>query len=152
MSKTRFSYTILKDIGFSLLAEGKIIRVRAEGYSMYPTIKPGSVIYIKPLQEEVSSPGDIIAVKRESGFVVHRLLRYIEQEGRKYLVTRGDSIMVEDEPVEYENIAGRVIRVETPEGKTVEAEQLTEKPVNYTLNRMVVWIILQVRRRFKTGA
>ncbi|MGB8492534.1 MAG: signal peptidase I [Bacteroidales bacterium] len=146
MSKNHLSYTILKDIGFSLLAEGKIIRVRAEGYSMYPAIKPGSVIYIKPLQEETSLPGDIIAVKRESGFVVHRCIRNIEKEGKKYIITRGDSIMAEDDPVDYKDIAGTVIRVETPQGKTVEAEKLTKKHVNYALNRLLVRIMLQFRR------
>ena len=51
MSKDRLSHTVLKDIGFMLLAEGKTIRVRAEGYSMYPSIKSGSVIFIKPLEK-----------------------------------------------------------------------------------------------------
>ena len=48
MSKNHLSHTVLKEIGFSLLAEGKTIRVKAEGFSMYPSIKPGSVIFIEP--------------------------------------------------------------------------------------------------------
>ena len=43
------SSDIVKEIGFSLLAEGKIIRIRADGYSMFPAIMPGSVIMIEPL-------------------------------------------------------------------------------------------------------
>jgi hypothetical protein len=69
------NHIIIKDIGFSLLAEGTTIKVRADGYSMYPAIKPGSVVLIEPLPESfLPFPGEIIAWKRESGFVVHRLV------------------------------------------------------------------------------
>ena len=47
----RLSHSVLKEIGFMLLAEGKTLKVKAEGYSMYPSIKPGSVIYIEPFGE-----------------------------------------------------------------------------------------------------
>jgi signal peptidase I len=147
MSKNHLSHTILKEIGFRLLAEGTAIRVKAEGFSMYPYIRPGSVLYIEPVDLDSGLvTGDIIAWKRESGFVVHRLVRIYERENLKYFVTRGDSIMAEDEPVLFGQIAGRVVKVEYPEGNPVPADNYKNKKPNYSFNRSLVWIILQFRR------
>jgi signal peptidase I len=147
MSKNHLSDTILKDIGFRLLAEGKTIRVKAEGYSMFPSIRPGSVLYIEPLENNsVPGPGEIIAWKKESGFVVHRLVSIFEEDNHKYFVTRGDSSLAEDDPMPMEQIAGRVVKVEYPEGKPVPAYYYKSKKPNYSFNRSLLWIILQFRR------
>jgi signal peptidase I len=147
MNKNHLSHNVLKEIGFSLLAEGKTIRVKAEGFSMYPYVKPGSVIFIEPYNKgAVPVPGEIIAWKRDSGFVVHRLVRCYIQKHQKYFVTRGDSIMVEDDPVLFDQIAGKVVKVEKPEGKAVPADSFLNKKPNYSLNRFLVRIISQFYR------
>lgn len=147
MSKDHLSYTILKDIGFRLLAEGKTIRVKAEGISMYPSIKSGSVIFIEPLKQSTELvPGEIIAWKRDSGIVVHRLVSTYISKHQKYYVTRGDSSLAEDEPVLLEQIAGKVVRVENPEGKPVSPEKYINKKPNYSRNRFLVRIISQFYR------
>jgi hypothetical protein len=61
-------------------------------------------------------------------------------------VTRGDSSLVEDEPVLSEQIAGRVIRVENSEGKPVPPEKYINKKPNYSINRFLVRIISQFYR------
>ena len=147
MSKDHLSYTVLKDIGFRLLAEGKTIRVKAEGISMYPSIKSGSVIFIEPFKQgAVPVPGEIIAWKRDSGIVVHRLVSTYKSKMQKYYVTRGDSSLAEDEPVLFEQIAGKVVRVENPEGKPVPPEKYINKKPNYSCNRFLVRIISQFYR------
>jgi signal peptidase I len=147
MNKNNLSHNILKEIGFSLLAEGKTIRVKAEGLSMYPNIKPGSVIFIEPFKEGTEpSPGEIIAWKRDSGFVVHRLIKIYIHKHQKYFVTRGDSIMAEDEPVVFDDIAGKVVKVENPQGKAVRADSFLNKKPNYSFNRFLVRIISQFYR------
>jgi signal peptidase I len=152
MIKDHLSYTILKDIGFRLLAEGKTISVKAEGISMYPSIKSGSVIFIEPLNPDTEPVrGEIIAWKRDSGIVVHRLVSTYITKHQKYYVTRGDSSLAEDEPVLLEQIAGKVVRVENPDGKPVSPEKYINKKPNYNLNRLLVRIISQfyrVRRVF----
>jgi signal peptidase I len=147
MGKDHLSYTVLKDIGFRLLAEGKTIRVKAEGISMYPSIKSGSVIFIEPFKQgAVPVRGDIIAWKRDSGIVVHRLVSTYKAKMQKYYVTRGDSSLVEDEPVLFEQIAGKVVRVENPEGKPVSPAKYINKKPNYSFNRFLVRIISQFYR------
>ena len=147
MSKNHLSHTVLKEIGFSLLAEGKTIRVKAEGFSMYPSIKPGSVIFIEPFKKGTGPvPGEIIAWKREAGFVVHRVVGNFEKDNSEFIVTRGDSSIAEDEPVISDQVAGKVTRVENPEGKPVPDEQYLNKKPNYTFNRFLVRIISQFYR------
>jgi signal peptidase I len=151
MSKDHLAYTVLKEIGFSLLAEGKTLKVKAEGISMYPSIKSGSVIFIEPFKQGTEPvPGEIIAWKRDSGIVVHRLVSTYKSKMQKYYVTRGDSILTEDEPVLFEQIAGKVIRVENPEGKPVPPEKYSNKKPNYSLNRFLVRIISQFYRIKRT--
>jgi signal peptidase I len=147
MNRNDLSHTVLKEIGFRLLAEGKSVRIKAEGFSMYPSIKPGSVIFIEPYGKDVSPfPGEIIAWKKESGFVVHRLARCYEKDAISYFVTRGDSSMSEDEPVLSGNIAGKVVRIEYPEGNPVQESHYLNKNPKYSFNRFKVWIILQFSR------
>jgi len=147
MSKKSDKYSILKEIGFSLLEEGKTLKVKADGYSMYPAIKPGSVILIEPLPENISpSPGEIIAWKRQSGFVVHRLVRIIKDSDSTAYITRGDSCAGEDNPVTRNQVAGRVIRVETASGRVISSgEDLIHKP-SYLYNRFIAWFIVRIRK------
>ena len=139
--------SIAKEIGFSLLVEGKTLRIRADGYSMFPVIKAGSFIYIEPAAEP--SPGEIIAWKRETGFVVHRLIRIIRKGDQVCFITRGDSCANEDQPVLKEQIAGKVIRIESSSGKRkVIRNKLISKP-GYLYNILLVWFIIRLRKVIK---
>lgn len=146
-NKAPENHIIVKDIGFSLLAEGKSLKVKADGYSMYPSIKPGSIVLIEPLAEDISpSPGEIIAWKRESGFVVHRLVRIIKEGDKISFITRGDSCAYKDKPVTRNQIAGKVVQVESDTGRLLSAGgKLIRKPC-YLYNRLIVWVLLRIRR------
>ena len=139
------NHSTIKEVGFSLLAEGKTVRIRADGYSMFPSIKPGSVIYIEPLTDEQNpAPGDIIAWKRETGFVVHRLIRILREENNIRFITRGDSSVNEDKPVLKEQIAGKVIHTESSSGKRKEARIKHISKPGYLYNRLLVWFIIRL--------
>jgi signal peptidase I len=153
MSKASDNYIIVKDIGFSLLAEGKTLKVKANGYSMYPSIKPGSLIMIEPLAAGATpAPGEIIAWKRESGLVVHRLIRILKNDGVTNFITRGDSCALKDQPVTIDQIAGKVIQVETPSGRILlQGDKLIRKPL-YLYNRSIVWVLVRIRKVFNPPA
>lgn len=150
MNSPPLTRTLLKEIGFTLLAEGRTIRVKADGCSMYPAIKPGAVIFIEPREKNAEfSAGEIIAWKRDSGLVVHRLIRITETGGRLLYVTRGDSSITEDEPVTAGEIAGRVVRIEWPGGKTAGIPRHNLHPFQYKLNRTRVLLYLYMKK-FRT--
>ena len=148
MNKNRFSATI-KNMGTSLLADGTTIRIKAHGYSMYPSIKPGSLLIIEPLKQKgAPQPGEIIVIKRESGLVVHRLVKILIKDGVRYYIARGDSNAYADSPVPLGMIAGRVAKAEATGENRTPADIRTKKRPNYFLNRMrVILIMIRIKIR-----
>jgi signal peptidase I len=139
MNNWRNNHKIVKDVGLNLLSEGKTIRIKAHGYSMYPCIKPGSLIVIEPLNiKELPRPGEIIAIRRESGLIVHRLSKIINKNGITFYIARGDSNAYADNPVKIDKIAGRIVRAESTGENPVPADiRINTKP-NYFVNRIRV--------------
>jgi signal peptidase I len=140
----------VKDIGLTLLAEGKTIRIKAHGYSMFPRIKPGSLILIEPLNiKGMPRPGEIIAIKRENGLIVHRLSRIINKNGVTCYIARGDSNAYADNPVKIDKIAGRIVRAESTGENPVPADIRINIRPKYFINRIrVIGIILWRKIRF----
>ena len=133
------NHAIVKDIGLTLLSEGKTIRIKAHGYSMYPCIKPGSLILIEPIKVKGDPhPGEIIAIKRESGLIVHRLTKIIIKNGARYYIARGDSNAYGDNPVKIDRIAGRITGAESTGENPVAADVRINTSPNYFINRIRV--------------
>ena len=149
MNNRRNNHSIVKDIGLTLLSEGKTIRIKAHGYSMYPCIKPGSLILIEPINiKGFPRPGEIIAIRRESGLIVHRLSKTINKNGVTFYIARGDSNAYADNPVKIDKIAGRIVRAESTGENPVPADiRINTKP-NYFVNRIRV-IGLLLWKKFK---
>ena len=144
MNNWQNNHAIVKDFGLTLLSEGKTIRIKAHGYSMYPCIKPGSLILIEPLNiKGAPLPGEIIAIKREAGLIVHRLSKTIKKNGATYYIARGDSNAHADNPVKIDMIAGRIVRAESTGENPVVADISKNTKPKYFVNRIrVIGIIL----------
>lgn len=144
MNKYLNKQTIVKDISLSLLAEGKTIRIKAHGYSMYPCIKPGSLLLIEPLKiKGLPVAGEIIAVRRENGLVVHRLSEIITKNGITSYIARGDSNAYFDSPVSIDKIAGRIVGAETTGENQKRADISKNTSPDYFRNRIrVIFIFL----------
>jgi signal peptidase I len=147
MNNRHSNYSIVKDIGLTLLSEGKTIRIKAHGYSMYPCIKPGSLILIEPLNiKGLPRPGEIIAIRRDSGLIVHRLTRILNKNGVTCYIARGDSNAYADNPVKIEKIAGRIVRAESTGENPVPADiRINTKP-NYIINRIRVIVLILTKK------
>jgi signal peptidase I len=139
MNNWRNNHAIVKDVGLTLLSEGKTIRIKAHGYSMYPCIKPGSLILIEPLNiKGMPRPGEIVAIRRESGLIVHRLTKIINKNGITFYIARGDSNAYADNPVKIDKIAGRIVRAESTGENPVPADIRIKTKPNYFVNRIRV--------------
>jgi len=149
MNSGKKSFSSVKDVSSALLSEGKTIRIKANGYSMYPSIKPGSIIIIEPLSQKGNPvPGEIIAITRESGLVVHRLIKIEIKDGIRSYIARGDSNAYADPPIPLERIAGRVVRAE-PSGINPEPASIRiNKRPGYVINRLRV-IGIMIRKKIK---
>jgi signal peptidase I len=144
MNNARKNHTLVKNVVVSLLSEGKTIRIKAHGYSMYPCIKPGSLLVIEPVHlKGMPVPGEIIAIRRENGLIVHRLTKTIKQNGTVSYIARGDSNAYADDPVKADKIAGRIVRAETTGENQALADIMINTRPDYILNRIrVIGIIL----------
>lgn len=139
MSNYRNPHTIVKDVGLTLLSEGKTIRIKAHGYSMYPCIKPGSLLLIEPIRLKGEPvPGEIIAIRRENGLVVHRLTKIEKTNGIISFTARGDSNAYADNPIKIDKIAGRIVRAETTGENPVAADIRVNTRPDYFRNRIRV--------------
>jgi len=147
MNNFQSNHKIIKDVGLTLLTEGKTIRIKAHGYSMYPSIKPGSLILIEPIHGKgMPVPGEIIAIKRENGLIVHRLTKIIIRNGIKTFIARGDSNAYPDNPVSSDKIAGRIVGAEATGENSIPADiRINTKP-NYIYNRLRVIGLLLLKK------
>jgi signal peptidase I len=147
MNKYLNKQTLVKDISLTLLSEGKTVRIKAHGYSMYPCIKPGSLLLIEPINlKGAPVTGEVIAVKREGGLVVHRLSTIIIKNGVRLYIARGDSNAYSDHPVAIDMIAGRIVRAETTGENPILADISINLKPNYVRNRLKV-IGLNIKMR-----
>lgn len=128
---------MVKNIGLTLLSEGKTIRLKAHGYSMYPNIRPGSLLLIEPIHLKGDPvPGEIIAIVKNDGLIVHRLIKIEVRNNVKNFIARGDSNAWSDYPVKIGKIAGRIVGAETTGENPVRADIRIKARPGYIINRL----------------
>ena len=93
----------------SMLTEGKEIVITAGGYSMWPAIKPGDRIIISPPDpDKPLKTGRVAALRRDGGFVVHRVTAIQRGKLSTFIKTQGDTSMIPDPWSTEKDVAGQV--------------------------------------------
>jgi signal peptidase I len=98
------------------LHEGKEVEITAKGWSMWPSIKPGTILTLIKTPIEEIKVGDAIAFTRGEHLVVHRII-HIVNKGTLQIYTKGDANLRMDELVTEQNYCANVsneIPSETP--------------------------------------
>ena len=132
----------LLTIGKGLLAEGKEIKMRMGGHSMFPFLLPGDVASIisKPISN--LCVGDVVVFDRGDRWVAHRLIRMEDtDEGVRY-ITQGDSCLRMDIPFGNEHLMGHVTAV-FRNGHVIPVQRL--RPCFLRLARPAARIYLTVK-------
>lgn len=76
-----------------------------EGMSMFPTLKSGQKILIKPINQPLK-PGDIICFAANRKIISHRFIKYANSS-KTALITKGDSFaFCDNHTVNLENLLG----------------------------------------------
>lgn len=99
-------YGIPKALAFFLETDYPMASITSG--SMWPSLKKGDLILIKGVgdKEEIGI-NDIIVYQNPKGFTIHRIIKMEE----KTLTTKGDANNVEDLPVEYEKVIGKIFTI-----------------------------------------
>jgi hypothetical protein len=90
--------------------------------------------------------GEIIAIRREAGLIVHRLSKIIAKNGVTFYIARGDSNAYADDPVKIDKIAGRIVRSESTGENPVPADITINTKPNYFVNRIRVIGLLILKK------
>ena len=86
------------------LENGRSLRLRVNGNSMSPALRPGDLLVIRAVSPEALRPGDLLVVRRPSDLVTHRLIAW-DRDGYH---TKGDAYPQPDLPVPAGEVLGRV--------------------------------------------
>lgn len=115
------SFCLFTDVTTGLLRQGYGVRFCAKGWSMYPTIKDGEMITVEPVVPSQVKRGDILVHHNGRGMIAHRVVRIPRKKallnpedsilGTSF-VLRGDASSTCDEPVEGDQVLGKVVSVE----------------------------------------
>ena len=123
------SVHLFADLCEELLRQGKSVRFRAPGRSMYPTVKENEVVTVEPIEPSSISVGDIVFYRQDKSVVAHRVVRIdstqpetpppcmVESHAlslvpRHSFVTRDDTWGKEKVLVTGDQILGKVVSVE----------------------------------------
>ena len=132
----------------AILAENRPVTITAGGYSMWPAIRPGDRIVITPYNPQIPLAKEmVVALRRDGGFVVHRVTDYRRGKFMNFIRTRGDTGLIYDSWVSTGDVAGLVKRV-TEENKT---EMIRPRRMPYFMGGIAVALIQLwsgIRRRF----
>ena len=93
--------------------------------SMEPYLKVDDLVFIKKSDDYYID--DIVTYKKEGNYITHRVT-YIDDE---YVITRGDTNNIEDEPISRDDVVGKVIF-------RVRLFGLT----NYIISKQFSWVVL----------
>jgi signal peptidase len=93
------------------LALGTVVRFRAEGTSMYPTIRDGETITIARVSIDEVVQGDVLLCRQGQRVVAHRVVGATVGDAARIFELRGDAKAACDAPVGADAVVGRVIAV-----------------------------------------
>ena len=93
------------------LANGTTVRFRAEGISMYPTIRDGETITVARVSAAEVVRGDVLLCRHDTRVLAHRVVGVTTCGGERFFELRGDAKGASDSSVGTGGIVGRVIGV-----------------------------------------
>ncbi len=93
------------------LRVGTLVRFRAEGDSMYPTIRNGEAITIAPVSADEVVRGDVLLCRHDERVLAHRVVGVTTHGADRLFYLRGDAKAACDAPVGADALVGKVISV-----------------------------------------
>ena len=93
------------------LRMGTRVRFRAEGNSMYPTIRDGEAITIAAVSADEVVRGDVLLCRHNQRVLAHRVVAVTARGRDRVFHLRGDAKAGCDEPIAAGDVMGRVISV-----------------------------------------
>ncbi len=126
MNKKEIPYSDLLNVAYDVAIKGNIIKLKADGNSMYPYIRKGSLLIISHVDFDKVAKGDVVVFKGQDKFIAHRLIKVQYVNKQRQLTTKGDSCNNADTAFGKDLYIGKVIAVEK-NGKTIDMTTWMQK-------------------------
>ena len=91
---------------------GLVVRFRAEGLSMCPTIRDGELITVGPVSAHQIVRGDVLLCRQSTRLLAHRVVAVHTRGGERVVQLRGDAKGADDAPIALNDVIGRVVSVQ----------------------------------------
>jgi hypothetical protein len=167
-----FSSAVISDIAIVLavLESGNSVELPAMGYSMFPTLRPGDKVLVRPLDKgEVPVEGSVVVCLKKgvkaqrysdatqqdddipSGgindiLVMHRLIGIKDRDsGNPIFITRGDSLPTADLPWTRSQLLGIAVSFERGR-KEYAVKTVIVREWRYSFNRRLLWLKGMLKR------
>jgi hypothetical protein len=88
------------------LAMGRALPLQTSGYSMWPLVRPGAWVVVRPCEPEDARPGDVVLLATATEPVLHRIIAARPDT----VLTKGDAVRHADGWVARGAIIGRLDR------------------------------------------
>ena len=101
------------------LAEGRPVRFRLKGNSMFPLLRNGKdVVVLEKCSFESLKPMDVVLFRYRGKHVLHRIIR---REGECLLI-QGDGSIVAKEECKVDDVVGKVVQICRSSGKVLSVD------------------------------
>lgn len=101
------------------LAEGRPVRFRLKGNSMFPLLRNGKdTVILEKCNLDSLKPMDVVLFRYKGNHVLHRILR---RENNQLLI-QGDGSFVAKEQCTVDDVVGKVVQVCRPSGKVLSVD------------------------------
>lgn len=129
----------------TVLESGHSVELPSTGYSMFPTLKPGDSVVVKPMTAgEFPKPGSVVVYIENNVLVMHRLVEINNNDsGNQMLITRGDSGRESDKPWHQEQLIGMAISYKRRR-KEHSIKTFTPGACRYLFNHRLLWVFNKV--------
>ena len=101
------------------LDEGKTVKIRLKGNSMFPLLRSGrDSVILQKFAADSLKPMDVVLFKYCGNYILHRI---IKREGMRLLL-QGDGVISAIEQCTVDDVVGKVVKVCRSSGKTISVD------------------------------
>jgi len=152
MRRVTLTGTEFVELSAEVLGKGGCLRFEARGTSMSPFIRDRDILIVQPADIAFVGAGDVAFYRTTGGRVVaHRVVAAKTIAGRPVLIARGDSDSGPGEPVEAEQLLGKITGI-VRNGKACRLDGSFERAAVSTWTRLrhlrapLAWVAMTARR------
>jgi signal peptidase I len=138
------------DTIIAILESGNSVVLPATGYSMFPTLRPGDRVLVKPvIKGEMPEPGTIVVFRDNGQLIIHRLIKILQnEEGNDSFEARGDSRSMNDKILQVEQLIGKAVSFKRGD-KEYDIRSIFPGTIQNKYNRFILWFFFKLNKLFR---